>query len=628
MSGVVPGFRGADVAHKPARARNFAIVAWIMVVSLTVAFIEPRAVGGISRDAFDGLVALVGNFSDSLVQAINGATSSIDRPKSSASVVPEVASNPVASVGSSVITGSVTAAAPKVASPVSPALSLSATSGLVGTELTISGARFPSGQPLLITWDGAVVGSQAVTPDGGGAFQKKIVVPATSPGAHLLAVTTTAGAASGGKQNVVVQVASAVFMVAVAGAATGPTSAPLSQPAATLPAAPSSALTGATAPPPSATSAPTAAPTTAPTSAPTAAPSSAPSAPAVTGTNVRSYGAVGDGLTDDTAAIIRARDAAGVGGTLSFPAGTYFVAGMRANVSGQVWELDSAATLKLRDAANASLLAITGAGVRVSGGRIDGNGAAQTNFGTCIDTYASNVTIQGVDVGNCHGWGIYAYSADNTTISGNSVHDTNDAGIFIEHGSDNATIDRNLVSRTVKSNAGGIVVHNQQNSAAVGYGTRITNNRVEGAGQISIESWSPNSVVQGNTTVGGDIGISVGGSDGTKVLGNTVLDARGYGIEFGNSGNGTVSGNTVSDVAGDAGIILDDAAHDNTVTGNTVKRVVRGVQVSYHSPRNTISANVIDSWSLFGIEAHSSDNSIIDVNTFVGAGRQVVLINP
>src|SRR5262245_17218335 len=42
--------------------------------------------------------------------------------------------------------------------------------------------------------------------------------------------------------------------------------------------------------------------------------------------NVREFGAKGDGVTDDTAAIQRAIDSAGRGATISFPRGVYLVA--------------------------------------------------------------------------------------------------------------------------------------------------------------------------------------------------------------------------------------------------------------------------------------------------------------
>jgi parallel beta-helix repeat protein len=122
------------------------------------------------------------------------------------------------------------------------------------------------------------------------------------------------------------------------------------------------------------------------------------------------------------------------------------------------------------------------------------------------------------------------------------------------------------------------------------------------------------------------MGISVGAADGTRVLGNVVSGARDYGIEIGATAGVTVSGNTVSSVAGDAGIIIDDAARNNTITANQLRSVVRGIQVSLGSAANTITGNSFEAWSLYGIEAHRADGSIIGSNTFSGSGIQVNLI--
>ncbi len=58
--------------------------------------------------------------------------------------------------------------------------------------------------------------------------------------------------------------------------------------------------------------------------------------------NVKDYGANGDGTTDDTAAIHAARDAAGVGGQIVIPPGTYLVGRLTASVAGQTWWLGEA----------------------------------------------------------------------------------------------------------------------------------------------------------------------------------------------------------------------------------------------------------------------------------------------
>lgn len=63
--------------------------------------------------------------------------------------------------------------------------------------------------------------------------------------------------------------------------------------------------------------------------------------------NVKSYGAKGDGTTDDTTAIHAARDAAGVGGVVVFPQGTY-KANALTPLAGQTWR-GTGATISLID---------------------------------------------------------------------------------------------------------------------------------------------------------------------------------------------------------------------------------------------------------------------------------------
>jgi len=127
-------------------------------------------------------------------------------------------------------------------------------------------------------------------------------------------------------------------------------------------------------------------------------------------TSIKDYGAVGDGVTDDTAAIQAAIDAieAGGGGTLTIPEGIYIAAGLQ--IKHKVYLQgagEAATTLKLKNSANTYLIADTRyvSNVLYSSGpygiynlTLDGNKANNT-AGSCFicQSYAStfrDVTFQ------------------------------------------------------------------------------------------------------------------------------------------------------------------------------------------------------------------------------------------
>jgi parallel beta-helix repeat protein len=528
-----------------------------------------------------------------------------------------------------------------------PSLGLSPSTGTSGATVTVTGTGFGHAT-VQLTWDSNPNGMPSAQANGNGTFKTSFVVPGgVTAGTHSISATS-AQTAGGGKKTPAASVSAVAIFTALsivgvaATASPAPTSistpAPTRTPIVSPTPAPTASFTASPAPTrtPTPSSTPTAAPTASPAPTRTASPTSTTSpAPSPTATpilsagvfNVTTYGAKGDGVTDDTAAIHRARDAAGAGGTVYFPAGTYAVSNVRANLAGQLWQLDAAATLRLKPA-GIGVLSLIADSVRVTGGHIDGNKANQAASGTCVGVDGQHVTVQAVEVFDCLGWGIYVYGADYGQYLGNYVHDTGLAAIFAENGASYNVFDRNTVANT-GAGAGGIVVHGQQGTAGVAYGTQITNNSVSGVAQISIESWSPNSLVKGNTTVGGVMGISVGAADSTVISGNTVSGALWYGIELGNAGSCTVSGNVVVDSPGQ-GIIIDDAGHDNTVASNTIRNSAeRGIQISYLASRNSITNNIIDTWGLSAIEAHTSDNNLISGNTFSGTStNQVKLITP
>jgi hypothetical protein len=293
----------------------------------------------------------------------------------------------------------------------------------------------------------------------------------------------------------------------------------------------------------------------------------------MTGVNVISYGAVGDGVTDDTAAINAAKTAAGVGGSIYFP---------------------GAQTYKMSSGLNP-----------LQGQTIN---ASDAHLLWTVEIYQSNVTVCGAEIGPVPGYGVYFNGVSGTHLQNLNVHDTGDVAIFGEIGVTDSVIDSNTVTR---SGVSGITIHDR----VLGARNRITNNTVSASGQISIEIWSPGSTVTGNVTYDGTMGLSIGGAPGSDVGFNTVHHARDYGVELGNGFGSTLHDNIVEDTQGDAGIILDDTEHDSFVLRNTISRSAqRGVQLSLGAKANRVDSNVIGTYGLSGIETHTVDANVITNN--------------
>lgn len=84
--------------------------------------------------------------------------------------------------------------------------------------------------------------------------------------------------------------------------------------------------------------------------------------------SVKDFGAVGNGVADDTAAIHYARDSVGTYGTIVFPLGTYLVSGLTANIAGQEWVIQKGATIKDSRSGSGKTISVTAAYVKLSGG--------------------------------------------------------------------------------------------------------------------------------------------------------------------------------------------------------------------------------------------------------------------
>lgn len=185
--------------------------------------------------------------------------------------------------------------------------------------------------------------------------------------------------------------------------------------------------------------------------------------------SVKDFGAVGDGVADDTAAIQAALDAVGVlsNAVIYFPAGTYISQKVTINYH-NTWIVGQDATLKLKDGTNDDLLYIADGriNIRITGMTFDGNQQNQTSGNCyCINSYRSQLLkINDNRFINFKISAIYAYGHGlihqrGLTINGNFIDgsptpndplDTSDLagtkGILIDYNIYRATIAENNIT--------------------------------------------------------------------------------------------------------------------------------------------------------------------------------------
>ena len=371
--------------------------------------------------------------------------------------------------------------------------------------------------------------------------------------------------------------------------------------------------------------------------------------------NVKDYQARGDGITDDTAAIHAARDAAGVGGRVVLPTGTYLVsgyAGVRADIAGQTWDLsDGAVIMMATQNSNASIARIYADDVTIIGGVFDGSNATDTE-GTQggIVVTASGATFRNVTVQNSPFHGILMVDSDRFTATGCTFTNCLRAGIWVQNnltGPSNlydVTITDNLVDATsAGDNASGIGLYGQHTQrinrvtisrntlrlpvdqtnlnsgciGALGCNDLVVDSNICFGGYISISISSPvratisNNLVKNFDYVGIELPvlnkIGTGGEvDTVTVIGNTI-DADGTeansGVQgsAGNIRNVSIVGNIIKNFSGSTGSMIhfeSDAPLDRiTVVGNVLtssKNPFVGMFLGGTTTNLSVSGNVID----------------------------------
>ena len=315
--------------------------------------------------------------------------------------------------------------------------------------------------------------------------------------------------------------------------------------------------------------------------------------------SVRDFGAVGDGVTDDTAALQAALDfCAPLGKALKFPAGVYISGPLSVTKpDASVIIRGEGGTLKNKArTTGGSLLLIDGVRrVDIQGLEFDGNKAAVSGsvFGDallCIRNVIGdalrNVNVSGCRFVDAPMVGLYFIGCQGVHISGNYFTGCVSECIFGHSKVYDVVVSGNIL----KNNQGtGIKIHgkNALEPDAVSSNIVIKGNVVDytgtasfyhGTDTLGIELWGGcfDVAVSGNTVRGHDaratriFGISLDSTTIGAVTGNTVRGYIGIGLEAANTKHVTYSTNKIYDC--DYGFSSSGSQSGaGTFTGNTIR---------------------------------------------------------
>ncbi|HEU0306878.1 MAG TPA: right-handed parallel beta-helix repeat-containing protein [Lysobacter sp.] len=319
-------------------------------------------------------------------------------------------------------------------------------------------------------------------------------------------------------------------------------------------------------------------------------------------TNVRTAGARGDGLRDDTAAFQKAIDAmAPTGGTVEVPAGRYLIDPVRSVRLRSGVNLRMAPGARLMAKPNAAtrayvLLAEGVNGVEISGGEIFGDRDAhlgstgEWGHGLAIRG-SSHVTVRNVTISRCWGDGISIGAASQGRAEARSSSDILIAGVrCLGNRRQGLTIGRSRRVRVIDSE------FSDTHGTKPEYGIDIEPDRPGRAEGITIERC----VLRGNR--GG--GIQVYHRVSNVEIRDCTIEGNGFGIYTIATSDGVIAGNRINGNR-HAGIALRSQTSGYHVEANhfagnntrlrlpgSVRRTSKGhVQVAQDARGNKVGAN-------------------------------------
>ncbi|HEV7691019.1 MAG TPA: right-handed parallel beta-helix repeat-containing protein [Hyphomonadaceae bacterium] len=376
--------------------------------------------------------------------------------------------------------------------------------------------------------------------------------------------------------------------------------------------------------------------------------------------NVQSYGAVGNGVTDDTSAIHAARTAAGVGGIVEFPPGTYLVTGLVANIAKQTWRGQGslgAAVIKLAANTNANTVLIDANDITLDTLEIDANGTAGNSGSAGIAAYGyTGVRIRTCKIRDAGGYNAFIADCPRAEITKSIFRNAGNISLFYNINAattdiDGPHIEGNVIDQSMTSPtlfSGCLVVFGTTSHTILD--PVITGNSLLGPSSTTSAQgcicfrYVKNGTVVGNTTRGGSMGYTADSARNVSVTGNAFLLWSYYGVELGDGTDySTVSGNTID--GGNFGVwCISLVGGEETpkqvgisITGNTLSgfkgRVIDGSNVAgvgiliFSASNLTVTGNTINgNQGDFGVYVRGQSEIYFGNNNFFGGMKKALYL--
>jgi parallel beta-helix repeat protein len=331
--------------------------------------------------------------------------------------------------------------------------------------------------------------------------------------------------------------------------------------------------------------------------------------------DVRAFGAVGDGVTDDTAAVLAALNS---GAPVLVPDGTYLMTAITVQNRNGLRVFGSG-TLKAAASVTGNFIVIQRSddvvfeGITISHNAV-GGGAVADNLTLEV---CDNFTVRGVKFLDIADSGLMVSECEGGRVSDCYFEDAVDVGIYISDSVNNPDFLQDVVV----------------------YGCVFVDCAISA---IAVKREGKNVSIVGNVMRGGANGITLEQastetdfSGECVITGNVINDVSAVGVVLRGIGGSTVSANRIIDAL--VGVQI-DGSFDNTVTANVIKSAVAlstGVRikdyitpsvVTYNSYDNVVSANKIVS-TLYGIHLReNATKNIVQGNNVESTNHGIYLV--